>query len=91
MKKILTVAALSMTLLLSGCGLFGGSKISKDAALDIALKDAGAEKSKIVDVEIDYENDQYSKYYEVEFDYGTSEYEYCIDAQTGEILSSKVK
>lgn len=91
MKKTIIAVLLICTFFLSACTLFGSKLIGKDAALDIALKDAGIEKSKAVDIDIEYESDKYNKWYEVEFDSGNLEYEYTIQAETGEILSSKTK
>ena len=63
----------------------------KRRALEIALKDAGVEKSKAVDIDVERDSDKYSKWYEVEFHSGKLEYDYMIQAETGEILSSKAK
>lgn len=91
MKKILTVIVLVCALCLSACSAFGGKQITKDAALEIALADAGVEKNKAVDIDIELETDKYNKWYEVEFDSGSHEYDYRIQAETGEILSSRIK
>lgn len=87
MKKwIITIVCL-LGLCLSGCS----DLIGKDAALDIALKDANVEKAKAVDIDVELESDKYNKWYEVEFDSGNLEYNYKIQAETGEILSSKTE
>ena len=88
MKKIVIAVVLLCALCLSACG---SKLIGKDAALDIALKDAGVEKSKAVDIDVERDSDKYSKWYEVEFHSGKLEYDYMIQAETGEILSSKTK
>lgn len=91
MKKIIIAVILVCALCLSACSVFGGGKIGKDTALEIALEDAGVEKGRAVDVDIDYESDKYNKWYEVEFHSGNLEYDYMIQAETGEILSSRAK
>lgn len=88
MKKVLIVVVLLCALCLSACG---GKLIGKDAALDIALNDAGVEKNKAIDIDVELDSDKYNKWYDVEFDSGSIEYEYRIQAETGEILSSKSK
>ena len=86
--------------LMSGCGYdksvkghskSAGSKaeeISEDAALEIALKDAGFKKSDVkhIKVELDYDDDDDRYEYEVEFKNGKYEYEYNIEPYTGDIL-----
>ena len=91
MKKIIIAALLVCALCLSACSPFGGKKIGKNAALEIALQDAGVERLKAFDIEVEYERDRYSKWYDVEFDSGNLEYKYRIQAETGEILSSRTK
>lgn len=91
MKKAITTVIILCSFLLSACSLFGGKLIGKDAALEIALKDAGVEKTAAIDIDIDYESDKYNKWYEVEFDSGNIEYDYAIQAETGEILSYRTK
>lgn len=91
MKKTIIAILILCAFCLSACSLFGSKLIGKDAALEIALKDAGVEKSKAVDIDVELESDKYSKWYEVEFDSGKLEYEYSIQAETGEILASKSK
>lgn len=63
-----------------------GDEIGEEAALEIALKDAGLTKD-----EVDYSNshldyDDGRTEYEVEFRQGNTEYDYTIEAYTGEIL-----
>ena len=91
MKKILIAVVLLCTLCLSACSPFGSKLIGKDAALEIALNDAGVEKAKAIDIDIELESDKYNQWYEVEFDAGNLEYDYRIQAETGEILTAKAK
>lgn len=89
MKRIIIAIVLVCVLCLSACSIFGGKQIGKDAALEIALADAGIEKNKAIDIDIEFESDNYNNWYEVEFDSGSHEYNYRIQAETGEILSSR--
>lgn len=61
--------------------------ISKEEAIDIALKDAGLTRDqvKLLRSEFDYDNGRPE--YEVDFHHGGYEYDYEIHAKTGEILS----
>ncbi len=63
-------------------------KISRDDALDIALKDLNIKASETFDIDIELENKYGSVVYEVNFNSGIHEYEYYIDAKSGEILHS---
>lgn len=66
------------------------AEIGKEAALSIALKDAGLTEDQITDLDIDYEKTPSSAWYEIDFDYQNAEYEYDIDAFSGEILSKNL-
>ncbi len=85
--KTLTLYILAMAVLLCGCAFGSQKKISKDAALQAALTEAGLTKEQVVDISVEFEKDRYSAWYEVEFESGNSEYNYNIDAYTGDILS----
>ncbi|MCR5138031.1 MAG: PepSY domain-containing protein [Oscillospiraceae bacterium] len=91
MKKSIRIALLItvLALLLSGCVFGGSKKIGKDAALQIALTDAGLTSSQIVDLDIEVERDMRTSWYEIDFESGRTEYEYKIDAFSGEILSAR--
>ena len=78
-----------LAVVLSGCAFSGAKKIGKDAALQIALTDAGLTKDQVVDVDIELERNVRSVWYEIDFESGRSEYEYRIDAYSGEILSGR--
>ena len=62
--------------------------ISKDTALDIALKDLKINNNAIrdLDIEMEYKAKYGKSVYEVSFDY--LEYEYYIDPTSGKILDS---
>lgn len=87
MKKALIIL---LVIVLLGAAIGGffiyrrvSSTIGGDAAVQIALKDAGLERNQAYDLELDYEHG----YYEVEFESGRGEFSYRIDARTGEILT----
>ena len=63
-----------------------GEEIGEDAALEIALKDAGLTKDAVdySNSHLDYDDGRTE--YEVEFRQGNTEYDYTIEAYTGEIL-----
>ena len=87
MKKIV-IAILVVLLLGAAVGGFfifrhASSVIGRDAAVQIALKDAGLERAQVYDVDVDYEHG----WYEVEFESGRGDFAYRIDARTGEILT----
>lgn len=63
------------------------NRISKDEALQIALKHAKLSESDISRLHIKLENDDGRLEYEVEFIHGNSEYDYDIDAESGKIIS----
>ena len=94
-KSVKTLLAAVLAILVIG-GCIGGffvwrhknSTIGGEAALQIALDDAGLVRSQVFDVDVDYDRDRYAAVYEVEFRSGALEYEYVIAAATGEILSA---
>lgn len=59
--------------------------LTKEEALDIALKDAGIEEVRFVEISLDKERE--NTVYEVDFEAGEYEYEYDIDAFSGGIVS----
>lgn len=90
MKKFLIIA---LTIILLGAAIGGffiyrhvSSMIGRDAAVQIALKDAGLERNQAYDLDVEYEHG----YYEVEFESGKGDYSYRIDARTGEILTGGI-
>lgn len=64
--------------------------ITREKALQIALKDMKLSSDDVYDIEVEFESKTtHGNYvYEVTFDYEAYEYEYFIDAKTGKILSS---
>ncbi len=64
-----------------------GEKISKDEAVEIALKHAGFQAEQVKYLRAEYEIDDGVPQYEVQFHQGSWEYDYEINARTGEIMS----
>lgn len=90
MKKVLTIL---LVIVLLGAAIGGffiyrhvSSTIGRDAAVQIALKDAGLERNQAYDLEVDYEHG----YYEIDFESGKGDFSYRIDARTGEILTGGI-
>lgn len=82
---------LELEKVLASQGRRGGTaltKIGADAALKIALDDAGLKQNQVRDLDVELERSDRGEYYEVGFEKGVYEYEYRIDAYTGEILSA---
>ena len=62
--------------------------ITKDKALEIALKHAKLNQNDVYDISIELEYKYKSNVYEVDFNHKYYDYEYYVDAVTGEILRS---
>lgn len=87
MKKALIIL---LVVLILGAAIGGffiyrhvSTTIGKNAAVQIAIQDAGLERNQVYDLEVDYEHG----YYEVEFESGKGDFSYRIDARSGEILT----
>ncbi len=65
--------------------------IDRNAALEIAYKDAGVTQSEVrrPEIELDREGGRYV--YEIEFKTASKEYEYTVNATTGEILEREAE
>lgn len=64
-------------------------KLSRDEALEIAIKYAKTSEAKLRECDIELEKEKGVYYYEVELETkGGKEYEYCINAETGEVYTS---
>ena len=61
--------------------------IGEEAALEIAVKEAGVKESEVTNSYVELEADDGIAKYEVEFYTGNTEYSFEIDAQSGNILS----
>ena len=63
------------------------SRIAKEEAIDIALKDAGLTKDQVKALRAEFDYDDGRPEYDVEFRQGNYEYDYEIHAESGKILS----
>ena len=91
-KKILAAAALASAVVLgvfTGCG--NSSDIGRDAALEVALNDAGVSESDTTRLRVSEDRDDGRKVYEIRFDAAEKEYDYEIQASDGAIVSSDVE
>ena len=70
-------------------GRNSGMRIGEEAALKIALDDAGLTQKQVRDIDVELDRNLSAEYYEVDFEQGVYEYEYRIEASSGEILSAK--
>lgn len=65
------------------------AEISREEAKNIAFKHAGVLEAQITQLDVSLDSDNGVLKYEIDFKHGGIEYEYDINAQNGEILSSK--
>lgn len=66
-----------------------GSEISRDKAIEIALKHAGFEKTEVLDLNAELDMEMGAKVWEVDFEKDLYEYSYDINPTTGEIIKSE--
>lgn len=59
--------------------------ISRDRAIELALKHAGLNKADVRDLEAELDVERGGKYWEIDFESGNLEYSYDINAETEEI------
>lgn len=64
------------------------SYIGDQAAVDIALQNAGFAAGDVYDLEVELDLDDPNIHYDVNFKHGNTEYDYDIDAFNGTILNS---
>ncbi len=67
---------------------YSSEYISKEEALNIALKDSVLNKEDVHDIEVELGNKYDVVVYEVSYEYNDFEYEYYIKATTGDILKT---
>ena len=65
-------------------------EIGEDAALKIALEDAGLSKSDVSRIQCELDYDDGRTEYEIEFHKGMTEYSYTLDAFSGKILEKEI-
>ena len=91
-KKILAAAVLTAAVVsgvFAGCG--NDSDIGRDAALEVALGDAGVNESDATRLRVSEDRDDGRKVYEIRFDVEDKEYDYEIQASDGAIISSDIE
>lgn len=64
-------------------------QLTRDEAINIALKDAGLKKDQVYDLDAELDRDNGVLHYDVDFEAGGYDYDYEIDAATGKILRSQ--
>ena len=60
--------------------------IGRDAALQIALSDAGVSPAAVREQDVEFERNRNGAWYDIDFETAGMEYSYSLDAVTGEIL-----
>ena len=91
-KKILAAAALASAVVFgvfTGCGNSGD--IGRDAALEVALNDAGVSESDTTRLRVSEDRDDGRKVYEIRFDAAEQDSDYEIQASDGAIISSDIE
>ena len=81
-------AAASATAAASAAASSEASYIGDQAAMDIALKDAGFAASDVTELEVELDLDDAVAHYDIGFKQGGMEYDYDIDATSGAIINS---
>lgn len=66
------------------------NKLTRDEAIDIALKDAGLTKDQVRDLEAELDRDNGVLHYDVDFEKDNKDYDYEIHAETGQILRKEI-
>lgn len=66
------------------------TKLTRDDAINIALKDAGLTREEIQDLDAELDRDYGTVHYDVDFEQNDRDYDYEIDADTGKILKKEV-
>jgi uncharacterized membrane protein YkoI len=70
----------------SGDNGSSAASISRDQALDIALREAGVSKDAVYDLEAELERGFGKSVWEIDFESGNKEYSFDIDAVSGEVI-----
>lgn len=63
--------------------------VTREEAIDKALKQAGLKKEDISDLEVELDSEREGVFWEIDFNYKNEEFSFDINANTGEIVSSK--
>lgn len=93
-KACKTVLIILVVLLVIGAAVGGyfiyrhnSMYIGRDAALQIALSDAGVTPAAVREKDVEFEHSRNGAWYDIDFETAGMEYSYSLDAVTGEILS----
>lgn len=91
-KTAVILAAAAVTAVgAAGCGAGNEKNIGKDAALEVALEDAGVNESDTTRLKVSEDRDDGRTIYEIQFDADGREYDYEVQASDGKILSADVE
>ena len=63
--------------------------VTREEAIDKALKHVGIKKEDVKDLEVDLDSEREGVLWEINFDYKDQEFSFDINANTGEIVNSK--
>ena len=63
--------------------------LTREEAIDIALKDAGLTREQVQDLDAELDRDDGTVHYDVDFEVKDQDYDYEIDANTGNILKKE--
>ena len=92
-KAFKTVLIVLVVLLVIGAAIGGyfiyrhnSMYIGRDAALQIALSDAGVSPAAVREKGVEFERGRNGAWYDIDFETAGMEYSYSLDAATGEIL-----
>ena len=85
---IVLVVLLVIGAAVGGCFIYRHNSmyIGKDAALQIALSDAGVSPAAVREKDTEFERGRNGAWYDIDFETAGMEYSYSLDAATGEIL-----
>jgi len=63
--------------------------VTREEAIDKALKHVGLKKEDVKDLEVDLDTEREGVFWEINFDHKEQEFSFDINANTGEIVNSK--
>lgn len=63
--------------------------VTREEAIDKALKHVGLKKEDVKDLEVDLDTEREGVFWEINFDHKDQEFSFDINANTGEIVNSK--
>ncbi|MBO5897798.1 MAG: PepSY domain-containing protein [Clostridia bacterium] len=86
-RRSILIIALALVLVLSACavGCADRGDISRRQAIQLALDEAGLERSEVRDLEAELDREREGLYWEVDFETPQHEFSYDIHVDSGEI------